>query len=77
MRIQVPGTGCRTCNRTVEEIRWVGNELNIESEVDQVTDPMQLLHHQTLQTPAVIIDDKLAHSGSVPDRALIETWFRG
>ncbi|MDZ7749760.1 MAG: thioredoxin family protein [Halofilum sp. (in: g-proteobacteria)] len=35
-----------------------------------------MMRYGVMSTPAVAIDGKLVHSGSVPDRETIEGWLR-
>ncbi len=72
-KIEVLGTGCKKCVTTAEQIQTVADEMGIEVEVEKVTDPATIMGYQVMSTPAVAIDGKLVHSGSVPDRGKIET----
>lgn len=72
-KIEVLGTGCKKCVTTAEQMQSVADELGIEVEVEKVTDPAAIMGYQVMSTPGVAIDGKLAHSGSVPDRAEIES----
>lgn len=75
MKIEVLGTGCRKCTKAAEEIEAVGHELDVDCSVEKVTDPTVMMNYKVLSTPAVAIDGKLVHTGSVPNRDLIRTWF--
>ncbi|NYS60911.1 thioredoxin family protein [Vreelandella salicampi] len=75
-KIEVLGTGCKKCTTTAEHIGAVAKELGIEASVEKVTDPGVIMSYQVMSTPAVAIDGKLAHSGSVPDRRKIETMLQ-
>ena len=75
MKIEVLGSGCRKCSKTVEQINTAGTELGADFSVEKVTDPAVMMQHKVMSTPAVVIDGKLVHSGSVPDRSTIQSWF--
>lgn len=75
MKIEVLGSGCRKCTRTADEIDAVGKEIGAEFSVEKVTDPKVMLEHKVMSTPAVVIDGRLVHSGSVPSRDTIRSWF--
>ncbi|MGM0638183.1 MAG: thioredoxin family protein [Pseudomonadota bacterium] len=75
--IEVLGTGCKKCATTAEQIAAVAGELGIDVEVEKVTDPAAIMGYKVMSTPAVAIDGKLVHSGSVPDRGKIETMLKG
>ncbi|MFC2991474.1 thioredoxin family protein [Halomonas tibetensis] len=76
-KIEVLGTGCKKCVTTAEQIESVASELGIDVEVEKVTDPAAIMGYKVMSTPAVAIDGKLFHSGSVPDRGKIETMLKG
>ncbi|MGM0783168.1 MAG: thioredoxin family protein [Pseudomonadota bacterium] len=71
-KIEVLGTGCKKCATTAEQIEAIARERGIEVEVEKVTDPAAIMGYQVMSTPAVAVDGKLVHSGSVPGRAKIE-----
>ncbi|CAM4175077.1 thioredoxin family protein [Vreelandella rituensis] len=75
-KIEVLGTGCKKCVTTAEQIEAVAGELGIKVEVEKVTDPAAIMGYQVMSTPAVAIDGKLVHSGSVPNRNKIETLLK-
>lgn len=74
--IEVLGTGCKKCVSTAEQMEAVARELGIEVDVKKVTDPAAIMSYQVMSTPAVAIDGKLVHSGSVPDRDRIEAMLK-
>lgn len=76
-KIEVLGTGCKKCTTTAEQIEAIARELGVEVDVAKVTDPAAIMGYQVMSTPAVAIDGKLAHSGSVPDRHKIESMLQG
>jgi len=41
-----------------------------------VEDAAQIMAYGVMSTPAVIIDKKLVHKGSVPTREEVETWLK-
>lgn len=77
MKIEVLGTGCKKCVNTAEQISETAKACAVDAEVEKVTDPAVMMRYGVMSTPAVVIDGKLVHSGSVPDRETIESWLRG
>ncbi|MFW5927040.1 MAG: thioredoxin family protein [Wenzhouxiangella sp.] len=75
-KIEVLGTGCKKCVNTADQIQALADELGVEVEVEKVTDPAAIMSYQVMSTPGVVIDGKLVHSGSVPDRARIESMLK-
>ncbi len=74
--IKVLGSGCAKCVKTAEMISSVANEFDIRVNVMKETSPEALLKYGVMSTPAVVIDDVLMHSGSIPDRKLIQGWLK-
>ena len=73
---EVLGTGCKKCEKCADEIKATAQELGEDVDVQKVTDPEALMRHQVMSTPGIVLDGKVVHSGSVPDRATIQTWLR-
>lgn len=76
-KFEVLGTGCKKCVQSADDIRAVANELGLEVEVEKVTDPARIMEYDVMSTPAVALDGKVVHSGSVPRREQIEAWLNG
>lgn len=74
-RFEVLGTGCRKCVTTAESIERVAKELGQAVEVVKVTDPAKIMNYQVMSTPAVAVDGKVVHSGSIPDHSKITNWL--
>lgn len=66
MIIKVLGPGCMNCvtleRRTQEAIK----KLNLEAEIEKVTDYDKILSYGIVRTPGLLIDDKIAVQGRVP-----------
>ncbi|RLU03448.1 MAG: thioredoxin family protein [Ketobacter sp.] len=74
--IKVLGSGCTKCNKTADSIKHIAEELGVEILVEKESDPQVMMSFGVMSTPAVVVDDKLVHSGSIPHRADIETWLK-
>jgi len=75
--IEVLGTGCKKCVNTATLIEQTAQELGQEVSVTKVTDPARIMAYQVMSTPAVAVDGKVVHSGSIPTREQIAGWLRG
>lgn len=73
--VEVLGTGCKKCVKTAETIERVADELGQTVTVEKVTDPAKIMEYQVMSTPAVAVDGKLVHSGSIPGRDEIVGWL--
>jgi len=75
--IKVLGSGCAKCTKTAEVIANLAYELNIPADVEKVTDAQVIMAYGVMSTPAVVVDEQLVHSGSVPSREEMTKWFTG
>lgn len=74
--IMVLGSGCSKCVKTAELIQQVAADCNLAVEVVKVSDPEVMMNYGVMRTPAVVVDKTLVHSGSIPARDTVETWFK-
>jgi small redox-active disulfide protein 2 len=74
--IKVLGTGCAKCIKTAEIISKIASELNIDIQINKVTDPEIIMAYGVMSTPTIIIDEINVHSGSIPHRQDIESWLK-
>ncbi len=73
--IKVLGTGCSKCQTTAKYIEEVAHEKNIPIELHKIEKIQEIMALGVMSTPAVIVNDKLVHSGSVPLKNKIESWL--
>lgn len=74
--IIVLGSGCDKCAKTVELIKLVAAECAIEVLVTKETSLEVMMNYGVMSTPAVVIDKVLKHTGSIPEKAMIESWLK-
>ncbi len=74
-KIIVLGTGCTKCVKTAEIIEIVAKELGKEVLVRTETNPEVIMSYGVMSTPAVVVDDHLIHSGSVPKVEQVKEWL--
>lgn len=72
---EVLGTGCTKCSKTAEAIERTAKDNGQEVKVVKITDPVRIMEYQVMSTPAVAMDGKLVHSGSIPQREQILSWL--
>ncbi|TEW51524.1 thioredoxin family protein [Psychromonas algicola] len=73
--IKVLGSGCAKCTKTAEVVSEIAKALNIEVDISKETDPEVIMSYGVMRTPAVVVDENLVHSGSIPNRQDIEKWL--
>ncbi|EGM70069.1 thioredoxin family protein [Shewanella sp. HN-41] len=77
LNIKVLGSGCSKCTKTAEIITAIANEKGISIALVKETNPEVIMEYKVMSTPAVVIDEKLVHWGSIPHRDMIESWLEG
>jgi len=75
--IKVLGSGCTKCVKTAELIQSIAADRGVEVNVVKETDPEVFMRYGVMRTPAVVVDEELKHSGSIPDRTQIAEWLGG
>lgn len=75
MEIKVLGTGCSKCKTTYSIIEKVIKENNVHATLTKVEDIMEIMSHNILTTPAVVIDGEVRSKGSVPSEKEIKKWL--
>jgi len=73
--IIILGPGCPSCDRLMEEVLQVLNEMKVALSVEHITDPTEIRKYGLLATPALIINGKLKVSGRVPSKGMIKKWI--
>jgi small redox-active disulfide protein 2 len=73
--IKVLGSGCTKCEKTAEILTRLAAEAGVDVTVMKETDPAAIMGYGVMSTPAVVIDEQLVHSGSIPHRADVEAWL--
>ncbi len=74
--VKVLGTGCTKCTKTAEVIERVAQAMGADVEVIKETRPEVIMQYQVMRTPAVVVDETLVHSGSIPAQEEIKQWLQ-
>jgi small redox-active disulfide protein 2 len=73
--VKVLGPGCAKCKTTAELIAAVAKETGAEIALGKVEDMREIVGYGVMSTPAVVVDGKVVHVGSVPGRAQVQEWL--
>ncbi|WP_130808207.1 thioredoxin family protein [Senegalia massiliensis] len=65
MKIKVLGSGCAKCDKVVDNVKEAVKELNIDAEVEKVTEVQEIMKYGVMKTPALVIDEKVVSSGKL------------
>lgn len=66
MKIQVLGTGCPKCKEVAKNAQAAVDELEIDCEVEKITDINDILGFGVMMTPALALDGEVKTVGKVP-----------
>jgi small redox-active disulfide protein 2 len=66
MNIKILGTGCPRCKALEHIARSAVAEMGIAADIEKVEDIVKIMNYGVMNTPALVIDEKIALSGRVP-----------
>jgi small redox-active disulfide protein 2 len=75
MKVEVLGTGCANCKRTVQLVEDVAREQGVAIELVKVEELPKIMGYGVMSTPGVVVDGKVVHAGGVPTREKIGQWL--
>jgi small redox-active disulfide protein 2 len=65
-KLQILGTGCPKCRQLAEATEAAARELEIDYEMEKVTDLNRIMGFGVMLTPALVVDGVVKVSGKVP-----------
>lgn len=70
--IQVFGSGCASCHKLFELTKEAVQEMNLDAEVEYVTDFKKIVLMGIMSLPAMAINGKVVLAGQLPDTKKIK-----
>jgi small redox-active disulfide protein 2 len=74
--IKVLGSGCANCKRLEATTRKVVENLGIEAQIEKVTDYAEIMKYPIMETPGLVVNEKLVSAGRIPSEVEIEGWLK-
>ena len=71
-KIQILGTGCPKCKKMAENAEEAAKQLDLEFEVEKVTDINEMMKFGVMVTPALVVDGEVKAVGKVPSSEQIK-----
>ena len=65
-KIQVLGPGCPKCRKLAENARAAIEQLELDFEIEKVTDINEIMKFGVMITPALVVDGQVKAVGKVP-----------
>jgi len=64
-KIQILGTGCPKCKKLAENAEAAAKQLNIEHQIEKITDINEIMKFGIMMTPALAVDGQVKVVGKV------------
>ena len=74
IEIKVLGSGCANCKKLEQIARKVVATMNVDAQVEKVTDFNQIAEMGVMSTPGLVINDEVVSSGRIPSDEEITEW---
>jgi small redox-active disulfide protein 2 len=71
-KIQILGTGCPKCTKLAENAEAAAKNLELEFELEKVSDINEMMKFGVMMTPALVVDGEVKAVGKVPSQGEIE-----
>lgn len=63
MKIQILGTGCPKCKKLAENAEAAAEKLQLDYELEKITDINQITTFGVMMTPALVVDGEVKLAG--------------
>lgn len=72
MDIKILGGGCINCRNLEKNVKEALKDLNIEANIEDVTDYKEIMKYGIMRTPGLVVDGRVLSYGRVPDKEEIK-----
>ena len=77
VKIEVLGTGCPKCKKTIQNVQDAVKALGIQAEIVKVDDITEIMNRGVMLTPAVFIDGEAKVMGRVASVDELKKMLKG
>ena len=74
--VKILGTGCTKCDMLAREVKAIAKEMNIKITIVKVTEMREIVSFGVMTTPALVVNEKVKMSGSIPNREEIKKMLK-
>ena len=75
MKIEILGSGCPKCIKTMENVKEAVKKSCIQTEVVKVTKINDIINYGVMLTPSLVIDGNVKVVGRIPTTDEIQKWI--
>lgn len=75
LNIKILGSGCANCKKLEVVAREAAHNMNIQADIEKITDMGKIMTYDILATPALVINEKVVCSGKIPTQAELQGWL--
>lgn len=75
LRIYVLGQGCARCSQMENDLRDILSEMQIAADLRHITEHQENNPFRYYRAPALVINDKVVSTGSVPPKSQLRQWI--
>ena len=75
INLKILGTGCAKCKSLEKATIQVVKENNFDAEVEKVEDIVQIMNYRVMNTPALVVNEKVVFYGRVPSNSEIKSYI--
>lgn len=76
MKIEILGTGCAKCKKTLEVVEEAVKDAGIKAEITKVEDINSIMDYGVMVTPAVVVDGDVKVAGKIPSVDDVMEWIQ-
>lgn len=76
MKVEILGSGCKSCNTLTAETVQAAKNMGIEIELVKVTDYGDIAAYGVMSTPALVVNGVVQFSGEVKKAKAIEAYLK-
>lgn len=76
LSIKVLGSGCENCHKVEALSKQAATQLGIEASVELVTDMKEIMRYGVMNTPGLVINEKVVSTGRVPALSQISAMLK-
>ena len=75
--VKVLGAGCKSCHALYEAAKEAVHNLDLNIEVEYITDMERIMEYGVMSMPALVVNDKVVSVGKVLKAAEVEKLLKG